>query len=111
MLPADTKIELHVTSLDATHSFWALQLGVKADANPGVDNVAFVQDEGPAHVRHPLRRALRALARLHVRHRPVVTPARVRRLGKQQQQVFASVAKYMPPYATTYYPDPQRRAG
>ena len=70
VLPADTLIRLHVTSLDAIHSFWAYQLGVKADANPGVDNVAYVDDEGPAHVRHPLRRALRALARLHVRHGP-----------------------------------------
>ncbi len=36
-------VELHVTSLDVIHSFWAYQLGVKADANPDVDNVAFVK--------------------------------------------------------------------
>jgi cytochrome c oxidase subunit II len=42
MLPKDTPIEFHVTSLDVIHSFWAYQLGVKADANPGVDNVAYV---------------------------------------------------------------------
>ena len=30
-----------MTSLDVIHSFWAYQLGVKADANPGVDNVAY----------------------------------------------------------------------
>jgi cytochrome c oxidase subunit 2 len=42
MLPARTPIEFHVTSLDVVHSFWAYRLGVKADANPGVDNVAFV---------------------------------------------------------------------
>ncbi len=41
MLPANTTVEFHVTSLDVIHSFWAYQLGVKADANPGVDNVAF----------------------------------------------------------------------
>ncbi len=29
----------------------------------------------------------------------------------KQKQLFASVAKYMPPYAKEYYPDPQRRAG
>ena len=43
VLPADTLVGLHVTSLDAIHSFWAYQLGVKADANPGVDNVAYVK--------------------------------------------------------------------
>ncbi len=41
-LPADTPVTFHVTSLDVIHSFWAYQLGVKADANPGVDNVAYV---------------------------------------------------------------------
>ena len=42
MLPVDTNIEFHVTSTDVLHSFWAYQLGVKADANPGVDNVTYV---------------------------------------------------------------------
>src|SRR4029077_12490284 len=41
-LPAGDDVELHVTSLDVVHSFWAYQLGVKADAVPGVDNIAFV---------------------------------------------------------------------
>jgi cytochrome c oxidase subunit 2 len=41
MLPDDTTIEFHVTSLDVIHDFWAYQIGVKADANPGSDNVAF----------------------------------------------------------------------
>jgi len=42
MLPVDTPVTFHVTSLDVIHSFWAYQLGVKADANPLVDNVAYV---------------------------------------------------------------------
>jgi len=41
MLPVDTPIAFHVTSLDVIHSFWAYQLGVKADANPSSDNIAF----------------------------------------------------------------------
>src|SRR5438309_859436 len=41
-LPLNRPVELHVTSLDIIHSFWAYQLGVKADANPGVDNVFHV---------------------------------------------------------------------
>lgn len=41
MVPNDTTIAFHVTSLDVIHDFWAYQLGVKADANPGSDNVAF----------------------------------------------------------------------
>jgi len=30
---------------------------------------------------------------------------------KSQQTAFAPVAKYLPKYSKTYYPDPQRRAG
>jgi len=44
-LPDNTPVEFHVTSLDVIHSFWAYQLGVKADANPGVDNVAYTKPE------------------------------------------------------------------
>ena len=47
-LPVDRNVALHVTSLDVIHSFWAHDLGVKADANPGVDNVAYVR---PTEVR------------------------------------------------------------
>jgi cytochrome c oxidase subunit 2 len=41
VLPNDTSIQFNVTSLDVIHSFWAYQLGVKADANPDYNNVAF----------------------------------------------------------------------
>jgi cytochrome c oxidase subunit II len=44
-LPIDTPVEFHVTSLDVIHSFWAYKLGVKADANPMVDNVAYTTPE------------------------------------------------------------------
>jgi cytochrome c oxidase subunit 2 len=45
MLPDNTTVAFHVTSLDVIHGFWAYQLGVKADANPGLDNVAFTTTE------------------------------------------------------------------
>ena len=41
VIPEDTTVAFHVTSLDVIHDFWAYQLGVKADANPGQDNVAY----------------------------------------------------------------------
>ena len=41
IIPVGTPVTFHVTSLDVIHSFWAYQLGVKADANPQVDNVAY----------------------------------------------------------------------
>ncbi len=45
VLPLNRPVAFHVTSLDVIHSFWAYQLGVKADANPGVDNVAYTTPE------------------------------------------------------------------
>jgi cytochrome c oxidase subunit 2 len=41
----------------------------------------------------------------------VVNQGRFTAWAKQQQTYFAPVARYLPPYATTYMPDPQRRAG
>ncbi len=53
VLPVHANVVFHVTSTDVIHSFWAYELGVKADANPGVDNVAYVttMNEGSFTVR------------------------------------------------------------
>ena len=45
VLPVGQNVQFNVTSLDVIHSFWAYQLGVKADANPGVNNVAYTKPE------------------------------------------------------------------
>jgi cytochrome c oxidase subunit II len=111
VLPANTYIELHVTSLDAIHSFWAIELGVKADANPGVDNVAFVKTKGPRtfHVRCA---ELCGLWHGYMFNNGRVVPeAQFTAWVKSQQSDFAPIAKYLPKYSTTYFPDPQRRAG
>ena len=43
MLPENQWVQFDVTSLDVIHSFWAYQLGVKADANPNVNNIAYAK--------------------------------------------------------------------
>jgi cytochrome c oxidase subunit 2 len=111
VLPANTLIRLHVTSLDAIHSFWAYQLGVKADANPGTDNVVYV------HTKGPLSFDIRCAELCGLWHGymfdtgEVVSGSQFAAWTKKEQQVFQPVMKYLPPYATTYLPDPQRRAG
>jgi len=111
VLPADTLVRLHVTSLDAIHSFWADQLAVKADANPGIDNIAYVQTKSPRSF------DIRCAELCGLWHGymfdtgQVVDQSQFATWVKQQQAAFAPVAKYLPPYATTYQPDPQRRAG
>ncbi|MGN6871293.1 MAG: cytochrome c oxidase subunit II [Solirubrobacteraceae bacterium] len=110
-LPANTLVELHVTSLDVIHSFWAYQLGVKADANPGVDNVAYVTTKGPFAFN------IRCAELCGVWHgymfdtgRVVAKPAFASWI-RGQQAASAPVAKSLPPYSKTYFPDPQRRGG
>jgi cytochrome c oxidase subunit II len=111
VLPADTYVELHVTSLDAIHSFWAYQLGVKADANPGVDNIAFVKTKGPRTFQVRCAELCGLWHGYMFDTGRVVPQAQFAAWIKSQRADFAPVAKYLPPYATTYYPEPDRRAG
>jgi cytochrome c oxidase subunit 2 len=110
-LPAGQTTELHVTSLDVAHSFWAIQLGVKADAIPGSDNVTFVK---PRHTgSFEIRCAeLCGLWHGHMHNTGVVmTPAAFAAWIRQQQVLNAPATKTLPPYSTHYFPDPLRRAG
>jgi len=111
VLPAGRTIELHVTSLDVVHSFWAYDLGVKADANPGVDNVAYVEP------RHTGTFNIRCAELCGIWHGfmfdkgQIVTPSRFTAWIRQQQKTFAPSKRNLPPYRETYLPDPQRQAG
>ncbi len=118
-LPANTLIEFQVTSLDAIHSFWAVELGVKADANPGVNNIAYVNTRGPMkfHVRcaelcglwHPYM----------FNNGEILEPAQFHAWTSQQRGLYAAIKPFMDkpasqggaPYAHTYLPQPTRRAG
>jgi cytochrome c oxidase subunit II len=110
-LPTYRLIEFHVTSLDVVHSFWAYQLAVKADANPNVDNVAYVKTRGP------LRFDIHCAELCGVWHGymfdtgHVVSGPRFAAWIAQQQQRFAPIAKSLPPYSLTYNPAPTRRGG
>ena len=110
-LPAHTDVVLHVTSLDVVHSFWAVELGVKADANPGVDNVAYVETRAPRtfHVRCAELCGLWHGYMFNNGH--VVDQGDFQSWAKRAEANYAPIAKYMPKYAHTYLPDPQRRAG
>jgi cytochrome c oxidase subunit II len=110
-LPAGQVAELHVTSLDVNHSFWAIQLGVKADAIPGTDNVAFVR---PRHTgTFEIRCAeLCGLWHGHMHNTGVVmTSAGFATWIRQQRVANAPATKVLPPYSTHYFPEPFRRAG
>jgi cytochrome c oxidase subunit II len=111
-LPIDRPVELHVTSLDIIHSFWAYQLGVKADANPGVDNVFHVtpQKTGSFQVRCA---ELCGLWHGHMADSDgqVVSQSDFDSWIAQQQADFDSIAKAVPSYAPYYFPEPKLKAG
>ncbi len=70
VLPDNEMIELHVTSIDVIHSFWAYQLGRQGRRQPRRGQRRVRQAHQAAELRRALRRAVRHLARLHVRQRP-----------------------------------------
>lgn len=110
-LPVNRDVELHVTSLDVIHSFWAHDLGVKADANPGVDNVAYVR---PTRTRSF---DIRCAELCGLWHGHMFDTGRVVSDGaflawiRSQQRVFAPATRNLPKYKTQYDPAPHRRAG
>lgn len=109
VLPEGQMIELNVTSLDVIHSFWAIQLGVKADANPQVNNVAFVR---PTKLETFEVRCAELCGIWHGEmfdNGQVVTPAAFSTWIRQQQVAFAPATKALPPYSKTYQPEPTRR--
>jgi len=106
-LPVNHPIELHVTSLDIIHSFWAYELGVKADANPGVDNIFHVtpQKTGSFRVRCSELCGLWH-GSMTDSEGQVVNQADFNTWIAQQQQDFAGIAKAVPSYAPYYFPLP-----
>jgi cytochrome c oxidase subunit 2 len=110
-IPAGRLVELHVTSLDVNHSFWAIQLGVKADAIPGTDNVTFVhpRQTGTFEIRCA---ELCGLWHGHMHNTGVVmTPTRFAAWIRGQVVANAPATKELPRYSTHYFPTPFRRAG
>ena len=110
-LPANTDVEFHVTSIDVIHSFWAYQLGVKADANPGADNIAFVRTKKPMTFDIHCAELCGVWHGYMFDHGTVVPRAQFASWIERRQQQFGPATKSLPPYSKTYFPDPQRRGG
>ncbi len=111
VLPANTLIRLHVTSLDVVHSFWAYGLGVKADANPGVDNIAYVKVNGPRSFQIRCAELCGLWHGYMFDTGQIVTPDAFKTWIAQQAKLYAPIQKFLPPYALSYLPEPVDRAG
>jgi len=109
VLPVNTQIEFNVTSLDVIHSFWAYQLGVKADANPRVNNVAFVR---PTKIQTFEIHCAELCGIWHggmFDHGRVVSKAAFAVWIAEARRRYAAATAALPPYAKTYAPEPTRR--
>jgi cytochrome c oxidase subunit 2 len=104
-LPADTSIAFHVTSLDVIHSFWAYQLGVKADANPSQDNIAFTSTNGPGNFTVRCSELCGLWHGAMFNSGQVVSKAEFYRWATSTEASLAAVTKTLPPFAYTYVPD------
>lgn len=105
VIPDDTTVAFNVTSLDVVHSFWAYQLGVKADANPGQNNVAFTT---PKQLGNFTVRCVELCGLWHgamFNTGTVVSPTAFETWATTAQRVLAANTKLLPPYAPSYIPD------
>ncbi len=105
VIPENTTVAFNVTSLDVIHSFWAYQLGVKADANPGQNNVAFTT---PVQLGTFTVRCAELCGLWHgamYNSGTVVSPSAFETWAKTTKKQLAANTKLLPPYATTYIPD------
>jgi cytochrome c oxidase subunit 2 len=105
VVPDNTTIQFNVTSLDVIHSFWAYQLGVKADANPDYNNVAYAttQQLGSFVVRCAELCGIWHGAMYN--NGAVVTPQQFESWAKGTALRLRANTKLLPPYALTYTPD------
>jgi cytochrome c oxidase subunit II len=104
VLPENAQVQFNVTSLDVIHSFWAYQLGVKADANPGVNNIAFAK---PQQLGTFVVRCNELCGLWHgamFNYGRVVTPAQFLAWAHVTRIRLASLTRQLPPYALTYDP-------
>ncbi len=103
-LPQNQWVQFDVTSVDVIHSFWAYELGIKADANPGVDNVAYTK---PTQLGRFVVRCAELCGLWHgamFDYGSVMTQSNFLAWASASKAQFADVTALLPPYSTTYNP-------
>ncbi|MBJ7281900.1 MAG: cytochrome c oxidase subunit II [Acidimicrobiia bacterium] len=107
VIPENQYVGFHVTSLDVNHSFWAVGLGVKADAVNGADNVVFAKATRPG----PFKIRCAELCglwhgQMYQQGARVVSATTFQTWIDKQIELNEGLIQYLPPYAHTYFPQP-----
>jgi cytochrome c oxidase subunit 2 len=111
VLPVGQSVQFNVTSLDVIHSFWPYQLAVKADANPGVNNVAYTEPQ------HTGTFTVRCAELCGIWHADMTTTGQVMSVSAFKAWAaaarvqLAALTKILPPYALTYDPNSVKQLG
>jgi cytochrome c oxidase subunit II len=104
-IPTDTTIAFHVTSLDVIHSFWAYQLGVKADANPAQDDIAYTTTKGPGDFTVRCSELCGIWHGAMYDYGKVLPAASFYSWAKKSEASLAALTKTLAPFSYTYVPD------
>jgi cytochrome c oxidase subunit 2 len=105
IVPVNTTIAFHVTSLDVIHSFWAYQLSIKADANPQQDDVAYTTTNQTGSVTVRCSELCGLWHGSMYNYGKVVSKTAFMVWAKATETATASSTKLLPPFAWTYVPD------
>ena len=111
VLPDNTWIAFHVTSLDVIHSFWAYQLGVKADANPQVDDVAFTKTQQTGKVTVRCDELCGIWHGAMYNYGYVVSRSSFNSWALRTEKRQAPLTKALPPFSWTYSPSANGAGG
>ena len=103
-LPLNTEIQFNVTSLDVIHDFWAYQLGVKADANPDYNNIAFAKTQQTGRFVVRCDELCGIWHGAMYNYGNVVSQSQFQTWATNMEKQNAAVTKLLPKYATTYTP-------
>ncbi len=104
VLPVNRPVQFNVTSIDVIHSFWAYQLGVKADANPGVNNVAYTTARQLGMFKVECAELCGLWHGAMYDFGRVVSASAFQAWAAATETQLAAYTKMLPPYATTYDP-------
>jgi cytochrome c oxidase subunit 2 len=111
IIPNDTTIAFHVTSLDVIHSFWAYQLSVKADANPQQDNVAYTTTRQTGLVTVRCSELCGIWHGAMFNYGKVVSKTAFEAWATATEKATADNTKLLPPFSWTYVPDANNADG
>jgi cytochrome c oxidase subunit II len=105
VLPLGQEVQFNVTSLDVIHSFWAYQLGVKADANPQVNNIAYTKTLQTGNITVRCAELCGLWHGAMYDYGKVVTVAAFRSWASATEKRMAKITRTLPRYALVYYPN------